>query len=80
MKVLKKGISICLAVLFIVSLFSICASAKADTQNVKINLYSDKVIKVNVPSTLRGLKFYVKSNSKSVVAGLFNEKGVCGYS
>lgn len=78
MKVLKKGISICLVAVFVISLFSICTSAKAETQRLNINLYSDKVIKVNVPSSLRGLTFTVKSNSKSVVAGLFNENEVYG--
>lgn len=75
MTVLKKSISICLVALFVISLFSICTSAKVDAQNISINLYSDKVIKVNVPSSLRGLKFTVKSNSKGVVAGLFDKSG-----
>ena len=80
MKVLKKGISICLVAVFVISLFSICTSAKAETQRLNINLYSDKVIKVNVPSSLRGLTFTVKSNSKSIVAGLFNKNKVYGES
>lgn len=78
MKVLKKGISICLVVLFIVSLFSICASAKAEVQNVEVNLYSNQLVKIDVPTSLKGLEFTVKTNSKSLGVDLFDEFGGTG--
>ena len=78
MKVLKKGISICLAVLFVISLFSICASAKAEVQNVDVNLYSNQLVKIDVPTSLKGLNFTVKTNSKSLGVDLFDEFGRTG--
>ncbi|MGN1138152.1 MAG: Ig-like domain-containing protein [Ruminococcus sp.] len=78
MKVLKRSSALCLLILMMASMFTFSAGAKAEVQNVEVNLYSNKLVKIDVPTSLKGLDFTVKTNSKSLGVDLLDESGETG--